>query len=404
MKKIKCLLLVILFIPFIVLAETKNVEIKNISNYVDKSDTAEELEKPSIEGLKLGFKLEFTKQDDFIKYKFIIKNNTDKDYEIDNSSTFNKKKSIRYDYEVENNAKVLKANEELSINVTITYVKELDDSEFENGVFTETNQVSLELVNDSNEVIDNPIIKMVTNPNTSTGYILLVIFAIILSLIIIILVKNKKVKMYLLIVLLIIPLSVYALEKIRLEVETSVKIIRQYTGVLYRVDGKEIGNNDRIELMEKWCLTEGVCYKTKKECESNIVNKTCDPLDDDCSISVCTNELVLKDDNSNYRNYNYYLKHNVVKGLITDTYACTKLDKDYCIKGGASADFEENKNILLEAYTSQRLSINEEKIIVNGYHSAFYKDGRAIMASYCGGCFVNADGKGYCENLNVNVC
>ena len=96
MKKIKCLLLVILFIPFIVLAETKNVEIKNISNYVDKSDTAEELEKPSIEGLKLGFKLEFTKQDDFIKYKFIIKNNTDKDYEIDDSSTFNEKKFIRY--------------------------------------------------------------------------------------------------------------------------------------------------------------------------------------------------------------------------------------------------------------------------------------------------------------------
>ena len=149
MKYIKYLLITLLLVPFIVLAETKNVEIKSISNYVDKSDAVEELEKPNIEGLKLGFKLKFTKQDDFIKYKFIIKNNTDKDYEIDNSSTFNEKKFIRYDYEVENNAKVLKANEELSITVTITYVKELDDSEFENGVFTETNQVSLELVNNS---------------------------------------------------------------------------------------------------------------------------------------------------------------------------------------------------------------------------------------------------------------
>ena len=224
MKSFKSLLLIILLIPFIVLAETKNVDIKNISNYVDKSDTVEELEKPNIEGLKLGFKLKFTKQDDFIKYKFIIKNNTDKDYEIDNSSTFNKKKSIRYDYEVENNAKVLKANEELSINVTITYVKELDDSEFDNGVFTETNQVSLELVNDSNEVIDNPVIKMVTNPNTSTGYILLVIFAVILSMLVLILIKNKKSKLFIITILLTIPLTVFALEKIKIDVETYIEI------------------------------------------------------------------------------------------------------------------------------------------------------------------------------------
>ena len=51
MKYIKYLLLPILLVPFLVLAETKNVEIKSISNYVDKSDAAEELEKPNIEGL-----------------------------------------------------------------------------------------------------------------------------------------------------------------------------------------------------------------------------------------------------------------------------------------------------------------------------------------------------------------
>ena len=224
MKYIKYLLITLLLVPFIVLAETKNVEIKSISNYVDKSDAAEELEKPNIEGLKLGFKLKFTKQDDFIKYKFIIKNNTDKDYEIDNSSTFNEKKFIRYDYEVENNAKVLKANEELSITVTITYVKELDDSEFYNGVFTETNQVSLELVNDSNEVIDNPIIKMATNPETSTGYILLAIIAIILSLALILFISNKKAKLFLLTILLLIPITIYALERIKIDVETYIEI------------------------------------------------------------------------------------------------------------------------------------------------------------------------------------
>ena len=224
MKYIKYLLITLLLVPFIVLAETKNVEIKSISNYVDKSDAAEELEKPNIEGLKLGFKLKFTKQDDFIKYKFIIKNNTDKDYEIDNSSTFNEKKFIRYDYEVENNAKVLKANEELSITVTITYVKALDDSEFDNGVFTETNQVSLELVNDSNEVIDNPIIKMATNPETSTGSITLIISSIIISLLLILFIRNKRSKLFIIAILLLIPITIYALERIKIDVETYIEI------------------------------------------------------------------------------------------------------------------------------------------------------------------------------------
>ncbi len=243
MKYIKYLLLPILLVPFIVLAENKNVEIKSISNYVDKSDAAEELEKPNIEGLKLGFKLKFTKQDDFIKYKFIIKNNTDKDYEIDNSSTFNEKKFIRYDYEVENNAKVLKANEELSINVTITYVKELDDSEFYNGVFTETNQVSLELVNDSNEVIDNPIIKMATNPETSTGSITLIISSIIISLLLILFIRNKRAKLFIIVLLLTIPITIYALEKIKIDVETYVEIkkvkINTFQLVMVGCDGEQ---------------------------------------------------------------------------------------------------------------------------------------------------------------------
>ena len=255
MKYIKYLLITLLLVPFIVLAETKNVEIKSISNYVDKSDTAEELEKPSIEGLKLGFKLKFTKQDDFIKYKFIIKNNTNKDYEIDNSSTFNEKKFIRYDYEVENNAKVLKANEEISITVTITYVKALEDYEFENGVFTETNQVSLELVNDSNEVIDNPIIKMVTNPETSTGYILLAIIAIILSLVLILFISNKKAKLFLLTILLLIPITIYALERIKIDVETYVEIEKKYTFTLinechHYADDTEEWNELNFEFMQ----------------------------------------------------------------------------------------------------------------------------------------------------------
>lgn len=222
MKSLKSLLLIILLIPFIVLAENKNVEIKNIE-LLEKSDNVEELAEASFKDLKLNFSLKFTSKDDYAKYKIVLVNNSDKDYEIDNTSTFNEKKFIKYDYEVENNKKVLKAKEELTINILITYIKELEDSDFVDGFYKETNSVSLELVND-NEVIDNPVIKMVTNPNTSTGYILLVIFAVILSMLVLVLVKNKKSKLLIIAILLTIPLTVYALEKIKIDVETYIEI------------------------------------------------------------------------------------------------------------------------------------------------------------------------------------
>jgi hypothetical protein len=223
MKYLKYLL-ILLFIPCIVLAKN-DVEIKSVT-LIDKSEEVTELESAKYNGLKIDFSLKFTAKDDYAKYKIVLVNNSDKDYEIDNTSTFNTKKFIKYDYEVENNKKVLKSKEELTINILITYIKELEDSDFVDGFYKETNSVSLELVND-NDVIDNPVIKMVTNPNTSTGYILLVIFAVILSMLVLVLVKNKRSKLFIIAILLTIPLTVYALEKIKIDVETYIEIERR---------------------------------------------------------------------------------------------------------------------------------------------------------------------------------
>ena len=237
MKKFKKLLIIILLlIPFIVLAENKDVEIKSIE-LVDKSEDVEELEKATFKDLKLNFSLKFTTKDDYAKYKIVLVNNSDKDYEIDNTSTFNEKKFIKYDYEVDNKDKILKSKDELTVNVIITYIKELEDSDFVDGFYKETNSVSLELVND-NEVIDNPAIKMVTNPNTSTGYILLAIIAIILSLILILFIRNKRAKLFIIAILLTIPLTVYALEKIKIDVETYIEIekVEKIETAFFRLD------------------------------------------------------------------------------------------------------------------------------------------------------------------------
>ena len=57
MNKIKYLLL-LLFVPFLVNAQVKDVEIKSIE-LVDKSDEVVELEETSFKELKLNFKLKF---------------------------------------------------------------------------------------------------------------------------------------------------------------------------------------------------------------------------------------------------------------------------------------------------------------------------------------------------------
>ncbi len=74
--------------------------------------------------------------------------------------------------------------------------------------------ISLELVNDSNEVIDNPIIKMATNPEISVGSITLIISSIIISLLLILFIRNKRSKMFIIALLLTIPITIYALERI----------------------------------------------------------------------------------------------------------------------------------------------------------------------------------------------
>ena len=224
MKYLKYLL-ILLFIPCIVLAKN-DVEIKSVT-LIDKSEEVTELESAKYNGLKIDFSLKYVNKDDYAKYKIIIKNNSDKDYEIDNQTTFNDGEFIKYEYIIDNNAKILKANEELTMNIIITYYKDIDNSKFVDGKYTEKNNVSIELSNDN--IIDEGeknIISFVTNPETNSNEeIIFIIISTILCILIILSLKNIKTKTYMLIIILLLtPIFVYALEKIKIDVETYIEI------------------------------------------------------------------------------------------------------------------------------------------------------------------------------------
>ena len=222
MNKIKYLLL-LLFVPFLVNAQVKDVEIKSIE-LVDKSDEVVELEETSFKELKLNFKLKFFTKDQFARYQLVLKNNGENDYEIDNSTAYNDGDFIRYEYLVNGTDKILKANSEMSINIIITYYKDLDISKFKNGKYIEESVISLELPN-KEEVIDRPVMKFVNNPNTSNSDIIMIVVVLgIMSILLALFVKSKKGKVFIIMMMLLIPITAYALDKIKIEVETYIEI------------------------------------------------------------------------------------------------------------------------------------------------------------------------------------
>ena len=87
MKKLKVLLalVVIMLMPNVYAA--KDVTIESIE-LVDKSTAVTELSKPTVKGLNVSFDLSFSDLDDFAKYKIVLDNPTNEDYEVAKENEF----------------------------------------------------------------------------------------------------------------------------------------------------------------------------------------------------------------------------------------------------------------------------------------------------------------------------
>ena len=89
MKKILLKILLFIFlllVPFMVKAQ--DVKIKEVT-LVDSTEGMEVEEHPEFENLKINFNLKFSKLGDFVKYKVVLENTSDKAYELENMTKFN---------------------------------------------------------------------------------------------------------------------------------------------------------------------------------------------------------------------------------------------------------------------------------------------------------------------------
>ena len=332
MKNIKYLLLLLLFIPIIAFAKD-NVEIESIT-LLEKSEYVSELENATYDNLKLDFKLKFVNKDDYAKYKVILKNNSDKDYEVDNQTTFNEGNFVKYEFNVDNDLKILKANEELVIYVKISYIKEVDSNSFVNGKYVDNNTVSLELSN-FDEIDENENIKFVVNPNTDTGYMIAIVLILILSILIIILIKNRKTKRYItMLILLLIPLYVYAIERIRLDVDAYVEIVKK----------------NKFELLFYFCDAPEESYEYEYEYEDGMTFN-------DFLNSSYFNKLV-KDEKDNI---NRLLDDNLLVYYTHDYNVCVNdIEEQYTNGEITSRVFGESLTNCFNLYAIRNISIRDK--------------------------------------------
>ena len=206
--------LVVLFVPNVYAAGNVSIESVELDS---KTDSAIILNDATFERLTVSFDLKFNDVDDFVKYKLVINNPTDTDYEISKNSSFEDSEYISYEIISDNNSSIISKKSKAIFYITIKYIKKIPSGSFVNGEFVEANKLVINLGYDSN----------LKNPETNSSLIvliLLLLFITIGSLIVFIKTKSRKFLTIFVIGILLLPVSAYALEQLQITINPNIVI------------------------------------------------------------------------------------------------------------------------------------------------------------------------------------
>ena len=228
-KSIIIVLLFLILLPIIVNAETCDINKITISSISmeEKSDDVTEIDEASIDGKKINLNLSMVNVGDNITYKIVVKNGSDENYELDKNSFNIDSEYIDYVLDSEDDSNIVKANTSKTFYLKVNYVNEVPESEFESGLYNDNKTMSLNLATGQNETVQD----IINNPYTGVRLYLLIAVILLVGSILIIFFKKKKYVKYMILILgisIIIPMSVKALCKCEIIVESKVKIESQY--------------------------------------------------------------------------------------------------------------------------------------------------------------------------------
>ena len=227
-KFILPILLFLMFIPFIVNAETCDTDKITIENLTieNKSNNVEEIEEATANGKNISLNLSMSEIGDKIEYNFSIKNDSNEDYELDKTSLNLNSDYINYSFETDDNSNIVKANSSKNVTLRVEYKTEVPKDKFENGTYNDSRNVIIQLSN--GKTINVP--DTFKNPNTGVqSYIVIVLITLLISGSIYILLKKKKYTKFMMLIIgiaIIVPISIYALCGCDIIIISDIKIVK----------------------------------------------------------------------------------------------------------------------------------------------------------------------------------
>ncbi|MBR3199324.1 MAG: hypothetical protein IKG27_04855 [Bacilli bacterium] len=303
MKKIIPFLILFLLLPLNVKADNSPVKITKVE-LLEKTENTEILAEPVVENIMVDFNLRFSEVEDKATYMIVLKNESNKSYEISNEIKYSDDNYIKYEFSFDDN-NVIKAGETKNMYVMISYDKEVPAANFTEGKYTVNKAVVVEMVNDT---------VVVSVPNTVSNSVIrnvAIVTTVIVIIALIILVKSKKSVSAIILCLLLIPFTVYALEKISIEIKAKIEIEENPIRRVYAINENIITKN--TSTLQDIGTTYNNCTSTGK--------------------NVC-------------------LRYTIENDIVAESEVCfIKEGHEYCIKG--SDGFVNNTDKLLSIFAEQ---------------------------------------------------
>ena len=393
-KYILPILLLMMFIPFVVNAETCNTDKITISSISveSKSDNVEELDKAVASGKKLNLNILMSEVGDTIKYKIIVKNDSKEDYLINKNSFNISSDYIKYTIESEGDTNIVKANSSKAVYLKVNYANEVPDNAFESGEYNDNKTMTINLSNSDIKSVPNTI----KNPNTGIqSYILILFIILFVSISTYILLRKKKYAKFMILIIvsaIIIPMSAYALCKFDIIVESNVNIVKHSSLYVY--------TNNLINYAEP---------------DKNIViiNQ---------AIPNYIQQLSTPEEAMAGSYGPYFLRHKISNDIVTESYVGFMITSEmaaanpgmvagtYYLRGGEEDEssseekpiFEANKEIIKEAfgYSNNPSRCQEQSDYFNCSVSGLFAYTTSSVSVESGDlawtCYVSREGKSYC--------
>ena len=394
MKKIVLsFLFLVIFIPFIVNAETCETDKITIESITlnNKSDNVKELSETFANGKDINLNLSMTEVGDEAVYKIIIKNSTNEDYSLNSKDLNTDSDYITYSFDSDNNSILIKANSSKEVNLRVQYKKEIPETDFENNIFNHNKTISVTL--STGNSLDFP--NIIKNPKTNRfSLILISIIILVLSILAFIMINKKEYAKFMILIIgmtFITPIGIYALCKCDIKIISNIKIERTPAVqplYVYGPEGLKMGEHVSVIKLD----SAGIVNKYG----ANTYNKFGETVYTVKEMFATTDRNTLMDDYYYPTFLGYKIEDETITGISIE-YRYN--NHDYSLVYG---EYESNIQTLSDTFASENICFfnNYSGYICSDASGStegdVFTNGYITMSINHYGCFVYANGTTYC--------